>query len=118
MRGFHAIWAWVAVVSNGLVGLWGLGLAIAKRSVGRAFRVGWAVAYAAMGVQIAAGLVLWARGERPGNDFHVFYGIVIVATFSFGYVYRSQMERRPALAYGLLMLFVMGLGIRAWANVS
>jgi hypothetical protein len=32
-------------------------------------------------------------------------------------VYRSQLAKRPALAYGLLMLFVMGLGLRAWANV-
>jgi len=118
MRGFHANWFWVALVTTGLVGLWGLGLSMAKRDIGRAFRAARALAFAVMSIQITAGLVLWGRGERPGNGFHVFYGIVIVVTFSFAYIYRSQMERRPALSYGLLLLFVMGLGLRAWSNVT
>jgi len=118
MRSFHATWVWVAVISTGVVGLWGLGLAIARRGVDRAFRVARAAAFVVMGIQIAAGLVLWGRGIRPGNGFHVFYGIVIVVTFSFAYLYRPQMDRRPALSYGLLLLFVMGLGLRAWSNVT
>lgn len=118
MRAFHANWFWVAVATTGFAGLWGLGLAIAKKAVNRAFLVARAVAFVAMSVQIAAGLVLWGRGQRPGNGFHVFYGIVIVVTFSFAYLYRPQMARRPALSYGLLLLFVMGLGFRAWSNVT
>ena len=62
-------------------------------------------------------MVLYSQGYRPGNDFHLFYGFVILFTFSFAYIYRTQMEKRPALAWGLLLLFVMGLGLRAWANV-
>jgi len=118
MRSFHSVWAWVAVLSTGLVGSWGLVLAAMKRGADRAFRIGWAAAYAAVTVQVAAGLVMWGRGDRPENEFHVFYGVTIVATFAFAYVYRAQMERRPALAYGLMMLFVMGLGLRAWSNVT
>jgi len=118
MRAFHGNWFWVAVTTTGAAGLWGIGLAITKRGLGRAFRVGRALAFAAMGIQIGAGLVLWGRGQRPGNGFHVFYGIVIVVTFSFAYLYRPQMDRRPALSYGLLLLFVMGLGLRAWSNVT
>ena len=118
MRSFHSNWFWVSIVATGGVGLWGLAHAITKRQVGQAFRYGRAVAFGAMAVQIGAGLVLWGRGERPANGFHVFYGIVIVVTFSFAYLYRPQMNRRPALAYGLLLLFVMGLGLRAWSNVT
>jgi tryptophan-rich sensory protein len=118
MRSFHSVWAWAAVLSTGLVGLWGLVLAATKRDADRAFRIGWAVAYAAVTVQVAAGLVMWGRGDRPENEFHVFYGVTIVATFAFAYVYRAQMERRPALAYGVMLLFVMGLGLRAWSNVT
>lgn len=118
MRSFHSGWAWVAILSTGLVGLWGLALAATKRSADRAFRIGWAVAYAAVTVQVAAGLVMWGRGARPENEFHVFYGVTIVATFAFAYVYRAQMERRPALTYGVMLLFVMGLGLRAWSNVT
>ena len=46
----------------------------------------------------------------------MFYGFLILFTFAFAYIYRAQLDRRPALYYGLLLLFVMGLGIRAWSN--
>lgn len=117
MHSFHANWMWVAVITNGLVGAWGIGLAILKRGADRWFLAARTGAIATMLVQIGAGLVLWGRGERPGNGFHVFYGVVIAVTLSIAYVYRPAMARKPALTYGLLLLFVMGLGLRAWANV-
>lgn len=117
MLAFHRTWFWVAVVSTGLVGLWGFVLGVAKRPAPVWFRPAKWVAFGAMGIQVSAGLILYARGLRPANDFHVFYGIVIVFTFAFAYIYRVQLDRRPELAYGLLLLFIMGLGLRAWANV-
>ncbi len=118
MLRFHQEWFFVAVVSTGGVGLWGLLLAVLKRTPGKAFRVARLGAIGAILLQVAAGVVLYARGLRPGSALHVFYGIVIVFTLAFAYVYRAQFERRPALAYGLLLLFLMGLGLRAWANVG
>lgn len=118
MLTFHSSWFWVATLSTGLVGLWGIGLALLKRSAPRLFLVARNVAIAAMLVQVGAGLVLYGQGRRPGDGFHVFYGVVIVATLSFAYIYRIQLDRREALGYGLLLLFVMGLGLRAWTNVS
>lgn len=118
MLTFHSSWFWVATLSTGLVGLWGLGLAVVKRSATRPFFVARSAAITAMLVQVGAGLVLYGQGRRPGDGFHVFYGVVIVATLSFAYIYRIQLDRRPALAYGFLLLFVMGLGLRAWTNVN
>jgi hypothetical protein len=69
-------------------------------------------------IQVGAGVVLWQQGLRPGDNFHVFYGVVIAITVSLAYVWKAQLARRPALSYGLLLLFIMGLGLRAWANVS
>jgi hypothetical protein len=117
MRAFHETWFWVAVTTTGLVGLWGLVLAIAKRAAPRPFVYARAVAFGAMAIQVGAGLILYGRGWRAPNDFHLFYGLVIAFTFAFAYIYRIQLERRPELAYGLLLLFIMGLGLRAWANV-
>jgi hypothetical protein len=114
---FHQNWFYVAVVSCGIVGLWGLVLAIIKRDPNRAFMVARAVAIAAMLIQVSAGVYLYSNGVRPGNSFHVFYGVVIVITLTLAYLYRSTMAKRPALTYGILLLFVMGLGLRAWANV-
>jgi hypothetical protein len=115
---FHANWFWVAVVTTGVVGLWGLALAILKRPADRPFRIAAGVASVAMLLQVAFGLAAYGQGERPGNDFHIFYGFVILFTFTFAYLYRAKLAKRPALAYGLVLLFVMGLGLRAWANVS
>ncbi len=118
MRSFHESWFWVAVISTGVVGLWGLMLGLMKRVGPRAFFYARWLAMGAMAVQVSAGLILYGQGLRPGNGFHVFYGIVITFTFAFAYIYRIQLERRPELGYGLLLLFVMGLGLRAWSNVS
>lgn len=108
----HRFWGWVAIVLLGAAGLWGLGLAIARRPPGRPFGIAAVVAVVAALIQV--GLGLWAYsvdGIEPGNQ-HVFYGIVTLFTFAFAYIYRSQLSRRPALSYGLLLTFVMGLGIR------
>jgi uncharacterized membrane protein HdeD (DUF308 family) len=114
---FHENWFYVAVLATGLVGLWGVGLAIFRKTPDRAFGIATAIAIGVMLVQVVAGVVLYSSGRRPGDGFHVFYGVVIAITFSLAYVYRAQLARKPALGYGLLLLFVMGLGIRAWMNV-
>lgn len=112
LASFHTTWGWVAVVVCGAVGLWGVGLRLAKREPTRAFWYGTGLAVGAMLVQVGVGLVLFGQGMRPGT-IHVFYGIVILFTFTFAYLYRAQLSRRPALYWGLLLLFVMGLGLRA-----
>jgi len=120
MRALHAHWVYVAVASCGAVGLWGLGLAVARRAAGRWFR--WAAygAAAAMTVQVALGLALYTdRVYRDTLDsFHVFYGMLVLVVFSFVYIFRIQVDRRPALVWGAVLLFVMGLGIRAWTIVA
>jgi len=115
---FHQNWVYVAVGATGIVGIWGLGLAALRRPPGRAFGIGVGIAIVAILIQVAAGTVLYVYGLRPLNGFHVFYGVVIAVTLSLAYVYRAQLARHPALSYGLLLLFVMGLAFRAWANVS
>lgn len=118
MRTLHGNWFYVAVITNGVVGLWGLFLALTKRQANRLFRIAMYLAIATMLIQVALGFLTYNQGFRPSNDLHIFYGFVILFTLSFAYIYRTQMEKRPALAWGLLLLFVMGLGLRAWANVN
>ena len=115
---FHQQWFYVAVGATGIVGFWGLVLAIGKRTPSKWFIWGRGIAIAAMLIQIAAGVTLYSNDIQPGNAFHLFYGVVIAVTLTLAYLYRSTMARRPALTYGILLLFVMGLGLRAWANVS
>lgn len=114
---FHQNWVYVALAATGLVGIWGLVLAVFRRQPGPAFGIGAGVAISAILIQVAAGTALYVYGIRPLNGFHVFYGVLIAVVLSLVYVYRAQFARRPALAYGLLLLFVMGLGFRSWSNV-
>ncbi len=113
MFAFHQNWFYVAVISCGVVGLWGVVVGLTKRETGVAFSIARNGAIAAMLIQVSAGLYLWGQGLRPGDAFHVFYGVVIAITLSLAYVYRAAMAKRPALTYGLMLLFVMGLGLRA-----
>ena len=118
MRSLHANWFYVAVITNGVAGLWGLGLVALRRPVNRIFNWAAGTAVVAMLVQVGLGLILYQQGSRPSNDFHIFYGFVILFTFTFAYIYRAQIARRPAISWGLLLLFTMGLGLRAWSNVN
>jgi len=115
---FHQEWFYVAIGTTGVVGIWGLVLAVMKKQPPRQFLWARGVAMAAILIQVAAGVYMYSNGLRPGNAFHVFYGVVIVVTLTLAYLYRTTMARKPALTYGILLLFVMGLGLRAWANVS
>lgn len=113
----HRAWFWVATVSTGTVGVIGLGVHLAKRAPGPWFLLARGVAIVAMLFQVGLGLILYARDLRP-DAIHVFYGFVILFTLSFAYIYRPTLAKKPALSYGLLLLFVMGLGLRAYANVA
>jgi len=112
MEAFHTTWGWVAVSVAGLAGLVGIGLAIGKRPLTRPF---WVLAGGGMGaliVQVLAGIVLYLQDDDPGAR-HMFYGFLVLFSLAFAYMSRASLAKRPALAWGLLMLFVMGLGLRA-----
>jgi heme A synthase len=107
---FHTTWGYVAVGACGVVGLWGV-LMARRESPPKAFYYGVGVCIVALLAQILVGVLVASSGIDPGNQ-HVFYGVVIAVTLSFAYIYRAQFRKRPALYYGLLLLFTMGLGIR------
>ena len=108
---FHTAWGQIAVWVNGLVGIWGLLLA-RRESPPSVFYWAVGIAISVMLSQVVLGVTLMSAEEIDPGDQHVFYGVVIAATFSFAYIYRAQFRKRPALYYGLLLLFTMGLGIR------
>jgi hypothetical protein len=77
-----------------------------------AFFWGVGISIAGLLAQVVTGVMVMSSSDTdPGNQ-HVFYGVLIAATFAFAYIYRAQFRQRPALYYGLLLLFAMGLAIR------
>lgn len=112
MGPIHERFAWVAISLSGLVGLWGVILGWRRVAPERWFWRGVGLAITAMILQVAMGVYVFAvENTQPGNQ-HVFYGVVVAFSFAFAYIYRSQLGKRPALYWGLFLLFVMGLGIR------
>jgi heme A synthase len=108
---FHDVWGQVAIWISGIVGLWGVAI-FRRENIPRAFSWGVGVAVVALLVQVVLGVALMSTEDIDPGAQHVFYGILIAVTFAFAYIYRAQMRKRPALYYGLLLLFTMGLGIR------
>ncbi len=105
------MWGYVASSISGLVGVWGVAMFKRDRAP-RAFFWAAGVAIVALLVQVAMGVAIMSFDEIDPGAQHVFYGVLIAVTFSFAYIYRAQFRKRPALYYGLLLLFAMGLGIR------
>ena len=111
MSSIHTNWGFIAVGISGVVGLWGV-LMTRRESIPNAFYWGVGLAISGLLAQVILGVMAMSLEDiDPGNQ-HVFYGVVIAVTFSFTYIYRTQFRKRPALYFGLLLLFTMGLGIR------
>ncbi|UCG40749.1 MAG: hypothetical protein JSV07_00400 [Acidimicrobiia bacterium] len=111
----HTFLGQAAIYVSGAVGVWAAALAFAKRPLPRTFFWVAGLAITMFLVQVSLGLWMYQGGFDPGSA-HLFYGVVILFTVAFAYVYRAQFERRPALAWSLFMLFMSGLGIRGWLN--
>lgn len=111
MSTVHAFLGPYSAALAGVIGLWGV--LMAKRDIVPASFY-WGVGVAIIGLlgQVLLGVAALSEAGTDPGDQHVFYGMLIAMTFAFAYIYRPQLRKRPALYYGLLLLFAMGLAIR------
>ena len=118
LRSFHGVWGYVAIVANGLAGVYAL-LAWRFRQL-RGRWVWWTTitAESMMMLQVLIGVILVSSKEYTAPRFHMFYGFLAFLTVGLAYSYRRQMRGRRELFYGLVGLFIMGLGIRAVLQAS
>ncbi|MFA5882859.1 MAG: hypothetical protein WDA60_03315 [Acidimicrobiia bacterium] len=110
---FHEVWAYVAIVANALAGIVLLVVWRVTKWRGRWMWIPTIAAEAAMMLQVVVGVILVASNQYVAPRFHMFYGFVAFLTVGIAYSYRQQMRGRRELFYGLVGLFIMGLGIRA-----
>ena len=119
---FHRTWGYVAIGLNALAGVIALVAWQWRRFRGPWVWVTTAVAEVAILVQILAGTVLVMRdkalAKQNGIRFHMFYGFVAFITVGLAYQYRPSMRGRLEMFYGLVGLFLMGVGIRAVMQVA
>jgi hypothetical protein len=115
---FHRTWAYVAIAANGSVGVAALVAWRVPRWRGRWLWAATIAAEAAMMLQVVVGVALVASDEYVAPRFHMFYGFLAFLTVGLAYSYRLQMRGRRELFYGLVGLFIMGLGIRAMLQAT
>ena len=109
----HSAWAWVAIISNGLAGVWAL--AAHKITPLRTRALWWytGVAEFTIFVQVTLGVIMVNKNKLEFPAFHAFYGFVAIMAVEIIYSYRHQLKSKTYLLYGFGGLFLMGLGIRA-----
>ena len=109
----HKAWAWVAILSNALAGVWAL--AAHKITPLRTRALWWytGVAQFSIFVQVTLGVIMVNKNKLEFPAFHAFYGFVAIMAVAIIYSYRLQLKSRVYLLYGFGGLFLMGLGIRA-----
>ena len=115
---FHEVWAYVAIVANAVAGIILLVCWRVRKWRGRWMWIPTIAAEAAMMLQVLVGVALVASDDYEVPRFHMFYGFVAFITVGIAYSYRQQMRGRRELFYGLVGLFIMGLGIRAMLQVA
>jgi len=118
LRSFHGWWGYVAIGVNALAGLAALLAWRVPTLRGRWLWIATIVAEAAMMLQVVVGVVLVASKDYTVPRFHMFYGFLAFLTVGLAYQYRNQMRGRREMLYGLVGLFLMGLGIRAVLQVA
>jgi hypothetical protein len=110
---FHEVWGYVAIGLNALAGVIALVAWRWKPARGKYVWIVTIIAEAALMVQVLVGTILVASKDYVAPRFHMFYGFVAFLTVGIAYQYRRQMRGRREMFYGLVGLFLMGLGIRA-----
>ena len=113
INNFHGVWAIVSIWTAGISGVVLIAIYISRSA--KYEKIGTYLINLSIStilIQTAGGLILYSQKIDPGS-FHLFYGVVVLFTLTFLYVYRSEMNKNYYLYWGLALLFLMGLEIRA-----
>jgi hypothetical protein len=115
---FHKTWGYIAIAMNAIAGVIALIAWRWRRFRGRWVWIATIVAEVALMLQVLVGAILVASKDYTAPRFHMFYGFVAFLTVGIAYQYRNAMRGRREMLYGLVGLFLMGVGIRAVLQVS
>jgi hypothetical protein len=110
---FHEIWGYVAIVANAIAGVLALVAWRWRPARGKYVWIATIIAEVALVLQVLVGTILEVSKDYVAPRIHMFYGFVAFITVGIAYQYRRQMRGRHEMLYGLVGLFLMGLGIRA-----
>lgn len=105
-----SIWPWI--IANAVVAIWALFAHLKERLRHRSLWYAVGVAQAVIAAHVVFAVAAQAQDAiEPGEP--LLYGLVAFMSCGLIFSYRSYMQDRPYLLYGLGSLWLMGLGIRA-----
>ncbi len=111
---FHGRVATAMILFSVIAAIWGLVLFLRGRKIDGNYWGILATGEILFLAQALLGGILWLQGARPARGIHVLYGVVAVLTLPAVYAFnRGRDDHKAALAYGLILLFLAGIGLRA-----
>jgi hypothetical protein len=108
-----------AVLYFALVAVWGLIRFARRQGVGSSYWGALVIAEILILAQAGLGAYLWFSGFRPARNIHILYGVVSGLVIPAVFVYtKGSDERRDMLIYGVMILFAVGLILRAMTTAG
>ncbi len=93
INNFHGVWAIISIWVAGISGVVLISIYILRTK--KYEKIGTYMINLSIStilIQTAGGLILYSQSIDPGS-FHLFYGVVVLFTLTFLYVYRSEMNK-------------------------
>ena len=120
MTEFHHYFAYAIIAGWLLLALWSAVPLVRNKPPGSLFWGLLAVMQVALGIQAAAGIILFLLGYRPQSNgpswLHYVYGLifpVVVLVFAHRYAQRDRFKDIPWLVFGVAALLIGFASIRA-----
>ncbi len=97
-----------------LLALWSFWLYVRRSELTSQFWGALAIAALIFVVQAAIGVIMVLQGRFPWRDVHYLYGVLGVITLPAAFAFmRGRGGFREALLYGVILLFLAGVALRA-----
>jgi heme A synthase len=111
----HQNLAFVIMAAAVICALWGFGLWLLHKGINGAFRIALMVTGALGLAQAAIGGILLLSGDRPPDELHYVYGVIVLAALPVAVTYTTGKNvRRDLLWFSIAAFIIFAAGVRAW----
>jgi len=112
---FHEGLARAVLIYFLILAVWGLWRYARKQGIDSNFWGALIISEILVILQGGLGVYLWVSGHQPGRGWiHILYGVVSALTLPGVFAFtRGEQDRRVMMIYGVALLFLVGIALRA-----